>query len=127
MITAIWWIRRDLRLTDNQALTAALQQADQITQKNATIAEETASAAEELANQAHQLQHSIAFFTIAESSQRPMNNHGIAPHQGEPKKNPLPEKNGSKERAATVPSAASLENISFDGNGNRYDAEFERY
>ena len=30
MHTAIWWIRRDLRLTDNQALTAALAQAQQV-------------------------------------------------------------------------------------------------
>ncbi len=30
MPTAVWWIRRDLRLTDNQALTAALQVADQV-------------------------------------------------------------------------------------------------
>jgi deoxyribodipyrimidine photo-lyase len=30
MTTAIWWIRRDLRLTDNQALAAALEQADRI-------------------------------------------------------------------------------------------------
>ncbi len=30
MTTAIWWIRRDLRLTDNQALTAALENADQV-------------------------------------------------------------------------------------------------
>lgn len=30
MKAAIWWIRRDLRLTDNQALKAALEQADQV-------------------------------------------------------------------------------------------------
>ncbi|MGF1505094.1 MAG: deoxyribodipyrimidine photo-lyase [Anaerolineae bacterium] len=30
MTTAIWWLRRDLRLTDNQALHAALQHADSI-------------------------------------------------------------------------------------------------
>jgi len=30
MQTAIWWIRRDLRLADNQALNAALSQADQV-------------------------------------------------------------------------------------------------
>lgn len=30
MTTAIWWVRRDLRLGDNQALTAALSQADQV-------------------------------------------------------------------------------------------------
>lgn len=30
MTTAIWWIRRDLRLTDNQALHAALAQADRV-------------------------------------------------------------------------------------------------
>jgi deoxyribodipyrimidine photo-lyase len=30
MTTAIWWIRRDLRLTDNQTLTAALEYANQI-------------------------------------------------------------------------------------------------
>jgi deoxyribodipyrimidine photo-lyase len=30
MKTAIWWARRDLRLTDNQALTAALAHADQV-------------------------------------------------------------------------------------------------
>ena len=28
MTTAIWWVRRDLRLGDNQALTAALRQAE---------------------------------------------------------------------------------------------------
>jgi deoxyribodipyrimidine photo-lyase len=30
MRTAIWWVRRDLRLADNQALTAALNQAEQV-------------------------------------------------------------------------------------------------
>jgi deoxyribodipyrimidine photo-lyase len=30
MTTAIWWIRRDLRITDNQALASALRNADQI-------------------------------------------------------------------------------------------------
>ena len=30
MTTAIWWIRRDLRLADNQTLTAALQYANQV-------------------------------------------------------------------------------------------------
>ncbi|HRQ37668.1 MAG TPA: deoxyribodipyrimidine photo-lyase [Chloroflexota bacterium] len=30
MSTAVWWIRRDLRLTDNQALTAACQAADKV-------------------------------------------------------------------------------------------------
>lgn len=30
MTTAIWWIRRDLRLADNPALTAALAEADQV-------------------------------------------------------------------------------------------------
>ena len=30
MRTAIWWIRRDLRLTDNQALKAAVEAADQV-------------------------------------------------------------------------------------------------
>ncbi|MFM7172034.1 MAG: deoxyribodipyrimidine photo-lyase, partial [Caldilinea sp.] len=30
MRTAIWWIRRDLRLDDNQALSAALQQGESV-------------------------------------------------------------------------------------------------
>ncbi|MCA9921234.1 MAG: deoxyribodipyrimidine photo-lyase, partial [Anaerolineales bacterium] len=30
MSTAIWWIRRDLRLQDNAALAAAMQAAEQI-------------------------------------------------------------------------------------------------
>ena len=30
MTTAIWWVRRDQRLTDNQALAAALEQAEQV-------------------------------------------------------------------------------------------------
>ena len=30
MTIAIWWIRRDLRLKDNQALAAALREADQV-------------------------------------------------------------------------------------------------
>ena len=30
MKTAVWWIRRDLRLTDNQALASALEQAESV-------------------------------------------------------------------------------------------------
>jgi deoxyribodipyrimidine photo-lyase len=30
MNTVIWWIRRDVRLTDNPALTAALEAAEQV-------------------------------------------------------------------------------------------------
>ena len=30
MKTAVWWIRRDLRLTDNQALAAACQAANKV-------------------------------------------------------------------------------------------------
>jgi deoxyribodipyrimidine photo-lyase len=30
MRTAIWWVRRNLRLADNQALTAAQDQAEQV-------------------------------------------------------------------------------------------------
>jgi deoxyribodipyrimidine photo-lyase len=30
MQTAVWWIRRDLRLTDNQALASALEQAKSV-------------------------------------------------------------------------------------------------
>ena len=30
MTTALWWLRRDLRLTDNQALAAALAHADRV-------------------------------------------------------------------------------------------------
>ncbi|MFN2217802.1 MAG: deoxyribodipyrimidine photo-lyase, partial [Anaerolineae bacterium] len=30
MTTAIWWVRRDHRLSDNQALAAALERADQV-------------------------------------------------------------------------------------------------
>ncbi len=30
MTRALWWMRRDLRLTDNQALAAALKHAEQI-------------------------------------------------------------------------------------------------
>ncbi|MGQ9787624.1 MAG: deoxyribodipyrimidine photo-lyase, partial [Anaerolineae bacterium] len=30
MRTAIWWLRRDLRLSDNQALAAALADADAV-------------------------------------------------------------------------------------------------
>jgi len=31
MSSAVWWIRRDLRLTDNQALASALALAEQVT------------------------------------------------------------------------------------------------
>ena len=30
MTIALWWVRRDLRVTDNQALAAALKRADQV-------------------------------------------------------------------------------------------------
>ncbi|GAK58135.1 methyl-accepting chemotaxis protein [Candidatus Vecturithrix granuli] len=102
----------------------AIQQADQITQQNTIIAEETASSAEELANQARQLQNAIAFFTIAESSRTPANNHGIAPHPGKPEEKPLSEKRGAKEekRASSSPKTLSL-----DDHVDKYDTEFERY
>ena len=34
MRAAIWWVRRDLRLTDNRALDAALAQAEQVVSRS---------------------------------------------------------------------------------------------
>lgn len=102
----------------------AIQQADQITQQNTMIAEETASSAEELAKQARQLQHAIAFFTIAEPSRMPANNHGIVPLPGKLEEKPLPEKRGANEEKRAAPSPKTLR---LDDHGDKYDAEFERY
>lgn len=102
----------------------SIQQADQITQQNAGIAEETSASAEELANQARRLQQAIAFFTTAESSRTPENNHGITHHPGKPEEKPLPDKKGAAEekRASSSPTTLSL-----DDHTDEYDAEFEHY
>ena len=113
--------------TGAEQVNLAIQQADQITQRNVTIAEETASASEELANQARQLQHTVAFFTIAESSRTPANNRVIAPHPGKPKKKPLPEKGDSTEEKVTPPSVESPKDVSRNDNADKYNAEFEKY
>jgi methyl-accepting chemotaxis protein len=45
----------------------AIQQLDQVTQQNASASEQISSTAESLADQAEELQHSIAFFRLAET------------------------------------------------------------
>ncbi len=51
-----------------EQINRAVQQLDQVTQMNASSAEEIASASEVLAKQAEQLQDTIAFFTLPETS-----------------------------------------------------------
>ncbi len=50
-----------------EQINRAIQQLDEVTQQNAASSEEMASTAEKLASQAEQLQHTVAFFTIAET------------------------------------------------------------
>jgi methyl-accepting chemotaxis protein len=93
--------------TGAEQVNRAIQQLDQVTQQNTTIAEETATAAEELANQAQQLQYTIDFFTIEESSRKLGHtlDHDI--------NMPRP--------------AESHTDISLDDNTDEYDTGFERY
>jgi methyl-accepting chemotaxis protein len=109
-----------------EQINKAIQQLDQVTQQNSTIAEETATVAEELANQVRQLQHTIAFFTIEESSQKqaPQDGHDvIAPRPEAPNPIKMPSERGwSEEETVIIPPAESP-----DDNGDEYDAEFERY
>ena len=52
------------QLSGVQQISQAMDQLDQVIQKNASSSEEVASTAEELASQAEELQSSIAFFTV---------------------------------------------------------------
>jgi methyl-accepting chemotaxis protein len=104
----------------------AIQQADQVTQQNAAIAEETASSAEELANQAQQLQCTIGFFTIEESSQTETSkrkHHKTHRHLEQSKKERRvyePEMKDSK-----VEPESDDEYLHVDDD--HYDDEFEQY
>ncbi|MCP4402877.1 MAG: methyl-accepting chemotaxis protein [bacterium] len=57
--------------TGAEHVNTAMQQLDQITQQNALTSEKVKATVDALAAQAHQLQHTIAFFTIAESLRAP--------------------------------------------------------
>ena len=116
--------------TGAEQINRAIQQADQITQQNATIAEETATAAEELANQARQLQHTIAFFTIKESSREldHIRHYDIIePHPEQSKYHKMPMKRVlEEETGASLPARAPADKH-LDENDDAYDTEFERY
>jgi methyl-accepting chemotaxis protein len=56
----------------------AIQVLDQVIQKNAAVAEEMASTAEELSSQAIQMQETISFFNVDESSLAGQNNRSTA-------------------------------------------------
>ena len=115
--------------TGAEQVNRAIQQLGQVTQQNSTIAEETATAAEELANQAQQLQHTIAFFTIEESSRKleQTPDHDLStPHPEKPEKNTMPSERVSEEMGESLPVRTPTDKH-LDENGDAYYAEFERY
>jgi methyl-accepting chemotaxis protein len=116
--------------TGAEQINQAIQQADQITQQNTTIAEETATAAEKLANQAQQLQYTIDFFTIAESSRQlghPSDYDISIPRSEGSKTHPMPSERIPEGKTVSPLSADSLTNIGIDDDADENDTGFERY
>jgi methyl-accepting chemotaxis protein len=116
--------------TGAEQVNRAIQQLDQVTQQNTTIAEETATAAEELANQAQQLQYTIDFFTIEESSRKlghTLDHDVSTPRSEKPKRNIMSSERMPEEGQVPSLPADFPKNIGIDDDADEYDTEFERY
>lgn len=97
----------------------ALQQLDQIIQQNASTSEQLAATAEELAAQSGQLQHAIAFFTLATSAPE-VNRASISVEASHAV-------SASEKKPAAPSSGYAIDLIEQQGQRDARDDEFERY
>jgi methyl-accepting chemotaxis protein len=113
-------------------INSAIQQLNQVIQQNAGAAEEMSSTAEELSSQAEQLQGAIAFFKVSGADP------GFRMRPAAPKPGPAHKMQiahlAPKARHAALP--IKHDGVALDlahnagpgnGNGDRLDAEFERF
>ena len=98
----------------------AIQSLDQVIQKNAAVAEEMASTAEELSSQAGQLQGTITFFRVDETSGR--RKGAVLKHAPAQELKPAPRAAGNGYRQP-LKKAVGAEGVAL----NLEDEEFERY
>jgi methyl-accepting chemotaxis protein len=128
--------------TGAEQVNTAIQQLDQIIQQNASASEEMASTSEELSSQAEQLKESIAFFRLDDRHGSATRRSAAAPVAATPGKKvahlanhfqKMTQKvkhkgNGAGNASRDVsPTGISIEMGKPGDNGDRLDAEFERF
>jgi methyl-accepting chemotaxis protein len=128
--------------TGAEQVNKAIQQLDQVIQQNASVSEEMAAGAEELASQAEQLQSLVAFFKSENQREgQSLTSARAALKQDKPKSKakhaighlkPAPAAQAKPSKADHGPDEPTsggfeLKMTDVSGNGDRKDAEFERY
>ena len=105
-----------------EQINRALQQLDQVTQKNALIAEHVAATADDLTDQAQQLQAAVAFFKVHAGEAALANNEAAASKSARPM-------SGARKLVPPGASASPLQGAANMGvlAADDRDAEFERY
>lgn len=106
----------------------AMQQLDQVIQRNSAASEEMASTAEELSTQAQQLQSSIAFFKVDAAGALPSASRPPSKAKSRHSQ-PTPVREPSRPRASTTKSAGVSIALGEERNGNHEssDTDFQRY
>ncbi len=120
-----------------EQINTAIQQLNQVIQQNASASEEMASTAEELAGQAEQLQHAISFFKMDSNTNRNVNSSDSvrAINKTAKKINVSHISHVSKHEDHLVGKTDTRFSksddkgvtINLNGNGDKYDHEFEKF
>ena len=111
----------------------AIQQLDQVIQQNASASEEMASTAEELSSQAVQLQQTISFFKMDDSSRKraatpvAMVHHAKPPTNGKKDAAPLQSAKPRAVKPAGFPIELEAKHGNGNGHGDAQDKEFTSY
>jgi methyl-accepting chemotaxis protein len=112
-------------------INGAIQQLNQVVQQNAGAAEEMASTAEELASQADQLQATISFFKVDDNGSSRAALFASTQRTMKPAHHPQIAHVAKKAEKELVGAAAHGVHLDLshkgNGNGDKRDAEFERF
>jgi methyl-accepting chemotaxis protein len=111
-------------------INSSIQQLNQVVQQNAGAAEEMSSTAEELSSQATQLMETIAFFKVHTASGQEMQRTAPAVKKPLQIAHPVPGAAKAKQAVLTTHKGVDLKlgtEGPGNGNGDRRDAEFERF
>jgi methyl-accepting chemotaxis protein len=117
--------------TGAEQINRAVQQLDSVIQQNTATSEEMAATAEEMASQTEKLQHTIAFFRIAETAWQPLEqgeqNAGAEPLVHEKQEPKGSQKNNGDRKDNTIAVEYAMDVEQRDLTKDDLDAKFERY
>ncbi len=112
----------------------AIQQLNNVIQQNSAAAEEMSSTAQELSSQAEQLQNAVSFFSVSDGPamkpRAPAGNPRLAAGPGRPAQGLRATGNGGRmtvRQGVVLELAEGSSRLRGNGNGDRHDAEFERF